>query len=122
MARVRIKGRFNFFLCAGLVLVGLLSIVMMYIQVYMTNSEVNELRQELTEVEEANTIASQTASETMNMNELYEFATETLGMVEAEADTTIKIVITAQSYTTSNLPTAEIADSKVTFHWFDFGN
>jgi len=73
-------------------------------------------------VEEANTIASQTASETMNMNELYEFATETLGMVEAEADTTIKIVITAQSYTTSNLPTAEIADSKVTFHWFDFGN
>ena len=113
------SGKFGFFLCSGLVLAGALMVVMMFIQVYMKNNEVNELRSEVTAAREANLIASQVASDSMNMNELYVFATTTLGMKEADASTTIKIRINSQSYTTSNLPVAEVAGSKVTFHWFD---
>ncbi|MBO6158685.1 MAG: hypothetical protein J6P72_05400 [Firmicutes bacterium] len=112
------SGKFGFFLSAGLVLAGALMVVLMYIQVYMANSEVNRLRAELTEEREANQIASQVATDSMNMNDLYVFATSTLGMEEADASTTIQIRINSQSYTTSNLPVAELAGSKVTFHWF----
>lgn len=112
------SGKFGFFLCAALVLGGALMVVLMYIQVYVKNNEVNRLRGEVTAAREANQIASQISSESMNMNELYVFATTTLGMVEADATTTIKIRINSQSYTTSNLPVAEVAGTKVTFHWF----
>ncbi len=113
------SGKIGFFLSAGLVLAGALMVVMMFIQVYMKNNEVNRLRGEVTAAREANAIASQVSTDSMNMNELYVFATTTLGMTEADASTTIKIRINSQSYTTSNLPVAEVAGTKVTFHWFD---
>ena len=113
------SGKIGFFLSAGLVLAGALMVVMMFIQVYMKNNEVNRLRVEVTAAREANAIASQVSTDSMNMNELYVFATTTLGMTEADASTTIKIRINSQSYTTSNLPVAEVAGTKVTFHWFD---
>lgn len=112
------SGKFGFFLSAGFVLAGALMVVLMFIQVYMANSEVNRLRAELTEAKEANQIANQIATDSMNMNDLYVFATTTLGMEEADAATTIQIRINSQSYTTSNLPVAELTGSKITFHWF----
>ena len=102
------SGKIGFLLSAGLVLAGALMVVMMFIQVYTKNNEINELRNQVTAAREANQLA-----------ELYVFATTTLGMQEATAATTIKIRINSQSYTTSNLPVAEVTGTKVTFHWFD---
>ncbi|MBO4886786.1 MAG: hypothetical protein J5589_00540 [Firmicutes bacterium] len=113
------SGKIGFLLCAGLVLAGGLMVVMMFIQVYTKNNEINELRSQVTAAREANQLAQQISSDSMNMNELYVFATTTLGMQEATAATTIKIRINSQSYTTSNLPVAEVTGTKVTFHWFD---
>ena len=110
------SGKIGFLLSAGLVLAGALMVVMMFIQVYTKN---NELRNQVTAAREANQLAQQISSDSMNMNELYVFATTTLGMQEATAATTIKIRINSQSYTTSNLPVAEVTGTKVTFHWFD---
>ena len=113
------SGKIGFLLSAGLVLAGALMVVIMFIQVYTKNNEINELRSQVTAAREANQLAQQISTDSMNMNELYVFATTTLGMQEATAGTTIKIRINSQSYTTSNLPVADVTGTKVTFHWFD---
>ena len=114
----QLKGRFHFFLCAGLIMVGCMMVVIMYIRIFSKTNEIAELRSQLTEIESANKAQIATA-ENMNMDALYAYATEALGMVDATAETTIWIKVVSQSYTTSNLPVQEIPDSKVTFHWFD---
>ena len=114
----QLKGRFHFFLCAGLIMVGCMMVVIMYIRIFSKTNEIAELRSQLTEIESANKAQIATA-ETMNMDALYAYATDALGMVDATAETTIWIKVVSQSYTTSNLPVQEIPDSKVTFHWFD---
>lgn len=113
-----IRKRFGFFLSVGLVLAGSLAVVVMYIQVFNKNNELSRLRAELTAVQEANVAQSQTVQDGMNMNDLYVYATEVLGMEEADAATTIRVSVTAQSFTSSNLPTAEAEQGKVRFHWF----
>lgn len=114
----QLKGRFHFFLCAGLIMVGCMMVVIMYIRIFSKTNEIAELRSQLTEIESANKAQIATA-ENMNMDALYAYATDGLGMVDATAETTIWIKVVSQSYTTSNLPVQEIPDSKVTFHWFD---
>jgi len=118
MDMAQLKGRFHFFLCAGLIMAGCMLVVIMYIRVFSKTNEIADLRSQLTEIESANKAQIATA-ETMNMDALYTYATEGLGMVDATAETTIQIRVVSQSYTTSNLPVQEIPDSKVTFHWFD---
>lgn len=113
----RIKSKFNFFLCAGLVMAGCLSVVLMYIQVFNQETQVGELQSQLAEAQAANAMAQNTTADTVTMTDLYTYATGTLGMVEADGKTTIQIQITNQSYTTSNLPIEDASESKVTFHW-----
>lgn len=115
----RVKSKFNFFLFIGVALAGCLALVVMYARVYSQQSELNMLKEELSAAQETNEIAKQTIAEGMTMNDLYIYAVGSLGMVEADAGTTIRIKVQNQSYTTSNLPVQEIPKSKVTFHWFD---
>ena len=112
------KGRFHFFLCAGLVMAGCMLVVIMYIRLFSKTNELSSMRSQLNEIESANKAQIATA-ENMNMDALYSYATDALGMVDATAETTIQIKVVSQSYTTSNLPVQEIPDSKVTFHWFN---
>lgn len=114
----RIKSKFNFFLCAGLVMAGCLAVVLMYVQVFSQESQIADLKVQLREAQEANAVAKEVVTEQMNMTELYSYATGTLGMVEADNKTTILIEVPDNSYTISNLPSKEISGSKVTFHWF----
>lgn len=114
----RIKSKFNFFLCAGLVLAGCLSVVLMYIQVFSQETQIGQLQEQLAEAREANAIAQDTVGGQMTMTELYNYATGSLGMVEANANTIIRVKVENQSYTTSSLPVEDASESKVTFHWF----
>ena len=114
----QLKGRFHFFLCAGLVMAGCMLVVIMYIRLFSKTNELSSMRSQLNEIESANKAQIATA-ENMNMDALYSYATDALGMVDATAETTIQIKVVSQSYTTSNLPVQEIPDSKVTFHWFN---
>lgn len=114
----RIKSKFNFFLCAGLVMAGCLAVVLMYVQVFSQKSQIADLKAQLREAQEANAVAQEIVAEQMNMTELYTYATGTLGMTEADNETTIVIEIPDNSYTISNLPIREVSGSKVTFHWF----
>ena len=114
----QLKGRFHFFLCAGLVMAGCMLVVIMYIRLFSKTNELSSMRAQLNEIESANKAQIATA-ENMNMDALYSYATDALGMVDATAETTIQIKVVSQSYTTSNLPVQEIPDSKVTFHWFN---
>lgn len=114
----RIKSKFNFFLCAGLVLAGCLAVVLMYMKVFSQEAAVSELEAELQAAKEANAIAQETVINQMTINELYSYAIGTLGMVEADSGTTMQIEVKNQSYTTSSLPTENANTNKVTFHWF----
>ena len=114
----RIKSKFNFFLCAGLVMAGCLAVVLMYVQVFSQESQIADLKTQLREAQDANAVAKEVVAEQMNMTELYTYATGTLGMTEADNETTIVIEIPDNSYTISNLPIREVSGSKVTFHWF----
>lgn len=114
----RIKSKFNFFMCAGLVLAGCLSVVLMYVQVFSQKTRIGELQDELVAAQEANAIAEETVVDQMTMADLYSYATGTLGMVEADGTTTIRVKVTNQSYTTSSLPVEDASESKVSFHWF----
>ena len=115
---VRIKSKFNFFLCAGLVMAGCLAVVLMYVQVFSQESKIADLKAQLREAQEMNAVAKEIVAEQMNMTELYSYATGTLGMVEADNGTTILVEIPNNSYTISNLPIREVSGSKVSFHWF----
>ena len=114
----RIKSKFSFFMCAGLVMAGCLAVVLMYVQVFSQKSQITDLQAQLREAQEANAVAREIVSEQMNMTELYSYATGTLGMIEANNKTTILIEVPDQSYTISSLPIQEVSGSKVTFHWF----
>lgn len=114
----RIKSKFNFFLCAGLVMAGCLSVVLMYIQVFSQEAQISDLQTQLAQAQEANAIAQNTVGSQMTMTELYGYATGTLGMVEANGKTIIDVTIQNQSYTTSTLPIEDVSESKVSFHWF----
>ena len=115
---VRIKSKFSFFLCAGLVMAGCLAVVLMYVQVFSQESRIADLKAQLREAQEMNAVAKEVVAEQMNMTELYTYATGTLGMVEADHETTILVEIPNNSYTISNLPVREVSGSKVSFHWF----
>lgn len=114
----QIKNKFGFFMFAALIAGGLLYLMMMYIQVFNLHASINDLETQLQDARKENTVEQQQVSEQMNMSDLYTYAVGTLGMVEADSDHTIIITVDNQSYTTSNLPVADISDSKVTFHWF----
>lgn len=114
----QIKSKFNFFLCAGLVLAGCLSVVLMYMQVFSQETQIEQLKSQLSAAQDANAIAQETVVEQMTMADLYSYATGELGMVEADGNTTIRIQVTNQSYTTSSLPIENASESKVSFHWF----
>ncbi len=114
----RIISKFNFFLCAGLVMAGCLAVVLMYVQVFSQESKIADLKVQLREAQDANAVAREIVSEQMNMTELYTYATGTLGMKEADHNTTILIEVPDNSYTISNLPIREVSGSKVSFHWF----
>ena len=114
----QIKNKFGFFVFAVAIAGGLLYLMMMYIQVFNLNASINDLEAQLQDAQKENNVEQQQVSEQMNMSDLYAYAVGTLGMVEADSDHTIIITVDNQSYTTSNLPVADISDSKVTFHWF----
>lgn len=118
-AAYQIRHRFGFILSIILVLAGGLSILFMYIQVYLINNEVNQLSAQLTELQTQNEERRQNNVASMNMTELYGYATNTLGMVEADQSHTIIVKVSSSSYTTSNLPVSDTVKGKVTFHWFD---
>ena len=90
----------------------------MYVQVFSQESQIADLKTQLREAQDANAVAKEVVAEQMNMTELYTYATGTLGMTEADNETTIVIEIPDNSYTISNLPIREVSGSKVTFHWF----
>lgn len=117
-AAAQMKNKFSFFLCIGLVLAGAMSVILMYVQVYTANNRVNDLKNQVTEMEEENYKAKASDAGTMNMTEIYVYATDTLGMQEADQSTTITVRTSSSSYTTSNLPVSEIGESKVVYHWF----
>ena len=85
---------------------------------FSQESKIADLKAQLREAQEANAVAREIVAEQMNMTELYTYATGTLGMVEADHETTILVEIPNNSYTISNLPIKEVSGSKVTFHWF----
>ncbi|MCI8632397.1 MAG: hypothetical protein HFE64_02810 [Lachnospiraceae bacterium] len=114
----QIKSKFNFFLCAGLVLAGCMAVVLMYVQVFNQETQIEQLKGQLTAARDANAIAQETVIEQMTMADLYSYATGELGMVEADGNTTIRIKVENQSYTTSSLPIENASESKVSFHWF----
>lgn len=114
----RIKSKFSFFLCAGLVMAGCLSVVLMYVQVFSRETQISELQEQLRAAQEANAIAQETVADQITMADLYSYATGTLGMVEANGNTTIQVTVSDRSYTTSSLPIQDTRESKVTFHWF----
>lgn len=114
----RIKSKFSFILCAGLIMAGCLAVVLMYIQVFSQESQIVDLQAQLREAQEANAVSQEVVADQMNMTELYSYATGTLGMVEADGSTTIQVKVEDHSYTISSLPVKEISESKVTFHWF----
>lgn len=114
----QMKSRTRFFVCAGLIMIGFLTMILSYVQVFNLNSQISSLRSQLVELQGDDNAVSQAAGDYLNMNDLYSYATDTLGMVEADSSTTIRVKVSKQSYTTSSLPVEEISDSKVTFHWF----
>lgn len=114
----RIKSKFSFILCAGLIMAGCLAVVLMYVQVFSQKSQIVDLQAQLREAQEANAVSQEIVAEQMNMTELYSYATGTLGMVEADGRTTIQVKVEDHSYTISSLPVKEVSGSKVTFHWF----
>ena len=109
-----------FFFCAGLLVTGALLILIQYMRVFSKNTEVSDLREQLAAAEDSNAVlAAEAGGETMNNDALYTYALGSLGMVEAGENEIIKIVVTNQSFTTSNLPTQDPTQSKVRYHWFD---
>lgn len=117
-SRIPIGSKFGFLLSTAIILLGAMLIVLSYVRIYNKNSEIAALKRELNAVQETNKVAQQKQAETMNMNELYTYAVDMLGMVDADVDTTITVTVVNQSYTTSNLPVSEIGESKVRYHWW----
>lgn len=115
---VAVKSRIYFFVCVAFLMGACMIIVLMYIRVFAATNDLAILRRQLNAIE-ANNQTMEATVETMNMDQLYEYAIDTLGMVETGEDTIIKINVSIQSYTTSNLPVQEISESKVTYHWFN---
>lgn len=114
-----IWARVHFFFCASLILGGCLLVIFQYMQVFDSNNEIERMRARLESAQSDNALLAAAASgETMNMDTLYNYAVGTLGMVEAGPEDIIKITVLNQSYTTSALPSQDISESKVSYHWF----
>lgn len=118
VSRTPVGSKFGFLLSVAIIMLGCMMIVLSYVRIYNKNSEIASLKRELNAVQETNKVAQQKQAETMNMNELYTYAVDTLGMVDADMTTTITVTVVNQSYTTSSLPVSDIGESKVRYHWW----
>ena len=109
--------KFMFVCSAVILLVGSLGVVSSYSEVYSRKARIQALTEELDEAKEITMILSEEPDLQMTMAEIYEFATEELGMVEATEEDTVFIQTHPQSYT-KIADTTESTGSRVTFHWF----
>lgn len=106
-----------FVVSAMVLLIGALSIVTTYSQVYTKKAQIRALKAELEEAKELTAILSEAPELNMSMTEIYEYATNQLGMVEASGSDTVFIQTDHHSYTQVTEDT-ESAAARVTFHWF----
>ena len=113
----RQKSKRAFVLFSGVLLCGMLSVVVMYTQTFSRQREIRKLEAQLAQVQQQTAMLEEAAAENMSMSDLYAYATEVLGMTEAEAKNIIHVNMEAQSFTTDYTVGAK-KQTKVIFHWF----
>ncbi len=113
----RQKSKRSFVLFSGVLLCGMLSIVVMYAQTFSRQREISKLETQLAAAQQQTAMLEETAEQNMSMSELYAYATEVLGMTEAEAEDIICVDVEAHSFTTDYTVGAK-KEAKVVFHWF----
>ncbi len=115
--KTRDRSKVLFLFSAAILLIGSLSIVASYSDVYSRKAVISELKTEIeeTRMETAGQIVRETPMQ--DMETLYTYAINELGMEEADSTDTVFVVLPRQSYT--EMPaTPQEQKTKVTFHWF----
>ena len=113
--RDRSKGLF--LISAFILLIGALSIVASYSEVYSRKARISALKEEIEETRMSTAADVIRENPMQDMSALYTYAVDELGMQEADSTHTVFITLPQQSYT--ELPAGpQEQTSRVRFHWF----
>ena len=115
---VRVRSKINFFIMAGLVMVGTLSIAVMYTQVFNRKAQIQALQSDLEQTQQDTVIMREENQTGMTLEELYQYAVDELGMVPADKQSTVYLPLEGKSYTNQVGDVEKESSSRVTFHWF----
>ena len=106
-----------FLVSAFILLIGALSIVASYSDVYSRKARISALKEEIEQTRLSNGADVIRENPMQDMNALYTYAVDELGMQEADSTNTVFIQLPQQSYT--ELPAGpQEQTSRVRFHWF----
>ncbi len=106
-----------FAVCALAFLLGSLGIITSYSEVYAKQARIRELNQELDAIRQETVMLTENPVQDVDMNEVYQYATDELGMVEASGEATSFIKVQDRSRT-EVMDEAEKEETRVTIHWF----
>lgn len=115
--RRRDKSKVLFLLSAAILLIGSLSVVSGYSEVYSRKAEIDDLKEDIEETKMSVGSQLTAAAASQDMNEVYSYAINELGMEEADGSDIVFITLPEKSYTLVPATPKE-QRSKVTFHWF----
>ncbi|MBC8543823.1 hypothetical protein [Bianquea renquensis] len=115
---VRVRSKINFFIMAGLVMLGTLSIAVMYTQVFNRKAQIQALQSDLAQTQQDTVIMREENQTGMTLEELYQYAVNELGMVPADKQSTVYLPLDGKSYTNQVGEVEKESASRVTFHWF----
>ncbi len=111
------RSRLLFLFSAAILLIGSLTIVASYSDIYSRKAQITSLKANIEETQLSTGTRVVSEDPLQDMNELYAYAVYDLGMQEADGSNTVFITLPRQSYT--EMPqTAKEQRTKVTFHWF----
>ena len=113
----RDRSKIVFLFSAVILLIGSLTVVASYSDIYSRKAQITTLKANIEETRMSTASGIVRENPMQDMSELYTYAITELGMEEADGTNTVFITLPQYSYT--EMPeTAQEQTTKVTFHWF----